>query len=55
MVNRLVEGKPPLTEAEILEDKRKRRRIFAGIYGVLGIVWFILFLIVLVLVKKGEI
>ena len=51
----LVEGKPPLTEAEILEDRRKLRRRMAGIFGALGIVLFIEFLIVLVLVKKGEI
>ena len=51
----LVKGKPPLTEEEILADKRKQRRKTAWILGVAGLGLFIELLIVLVLVKKGKI
>ena len=51
----LVKGKPPLTEEEILADKRKQRRKTAWILGVAGLGLFIELLIVLVIVKKGKI
>ena len=51
----LVEGKLPLTEEEILADKRKQRRKTAWILGVAGLGLFIELLSVLVLVKKGKI